>query len=156
MTRLPSLVAPLVGGAARVTLGILWLMEGVVKVRAGFSGADIVLVAESTAGNSRVPDYFAPLGEVMRALSGLFGIGIPILELALGVLLIAGLAPRVTALVGASTLALYWAADQLAPQYPVMLVLTAVLLALRRAGEWSLPALVGGLRRRRHHSVAPA
>lgn len=137
-----SLAAPLVGGAARVALGVLWLIEGMIKVRAGFGSADILLVADSAANNSRVPDYFAPLGEVMRALSGLFGIGIPVLEFALGILLILGVLPRIAALASIGTLALYWSADQLAPQYPVMMVLTALVLAIPRAGEWSLTAVV--------------
>lgn len=140
-----ALAAPLIGGAARVALGALWMLEGIVKVRAGFGAADILLVADSAANNSRVPDYFAPLGAGMRALSGLFGIGIPLLELALGVVLILGVLPRIAALAGVGTLALYWSADQLAPQYPIMIVLAAIVLAVPRAGEWSLPGL---LRRR--------
>ncbi len=145
-----TLAAPLIGGAARVALGVLWLIEGVIKLRAGFGAPDILLVADSAANNSRVPDYFAPMGELMRALSGLFGVGIPLLELALGVLLIIGVIPRIAALASIGTLALYWSADQLAAQYPLMLVLAAVVLAIPRSGEWSLPALV---RRRRDRSV---
>ncbi|GAA1794848.1 hypothetical protein GCM10009768_24930 [Leucobacter iarius] len=131
-------------------LAVLWAIEGVVKVRAGFGASDILLVADGAERNTRVPEWFAPIGALMRGIPAVFGIGIPMLELLLGavfavlavggllgLLRVRGVAPRsprrvtaVAALVSGGTLALYWTSDQLIAQYPVMLVLSLLLLAV--------------------------
>ncbi|WP_217179521.1 DoxX family membrane protein [Streptomyces sp. AC495_CC817] len=146
-TRRP-LAAPVVGAAARVAVGVLWLLEALEKIRAGFGGADILLVAQSTESGSRTPWWFAPLGAFMRTAPGLFGVGIPVLELLLGILLVIGLTSRIAALMSIGTLMLYWGSDQLISQHPVMVMLSAVVLAIRGSG-WI--GVDGWLRRRRSH-----
>lgn len=130
---------PAVAGAlARVAAGALWLGEGTLKYRAGFGSADILLVAQGSSGNSRVPFYFRPLGAFMQAAPGLFGFAIPALEVVLGVLLVLGLGRVLTALTALgsiATLMLYWSSDQLIAQYPVMVLLSAVVLALPQSGR---------------------
>jgi len=126
------------GGAARIAAGVLWLAEGILKYRAGFGSADILLVAQSTAGNSRVPFYFRPLGALMQGAPALFGIAIPALEVALGVLLVLGLGRALTTLVAlgsVATLMLYWSSDQLIAQYPILVLLSALVLALPGSGR---------------------
>lgn len=132
------LAASLLSGAARVAVGVLWLAEGVLKYRAGFGAADIELVVQSTQGNSRVPWWFEPLGAFMGAASGLFGVVIPALEVLLGLLLVAGVFSRLTALASIGTLMLYWSSDQLIAQYPVMVLLSALVLASRAAGRFGV------------------
>ncbi|VXB54266.1 Thiosulfate dehydrogenase (quinone) large subunit [Microbacterium sp. 8M] len=127
-----------VGALARVAAGVLWLGEGTLKYRAGFGAADILLVAQGASGNSRVPFYFRPLGALMQAAPGLFGVAIPALEVAIGVLLVLGLgrvATTVVALGSVATLMLYWSSDQLIAQYPVMVLLSAIVLALPWSGR---------------------
>jgi len=151
MTAFPrtTLVASLLGGAARVAAGVLWIAEGTLKYRAGFGAADIRLVAESAAGNSRVPFFFAPLADAMRAAPGLFGVAIPALEILLGVLLVAGAGRRrgarvwtvLVALASFGTLMLYWSSDQLVAQYPVMAMLSAIVIAIPVSGLFGLPLL---------------
>ena len=136
----------LLGSGARVAVGVLWLIEGFVKYRAGFGAADIELVVQSTEGNPRVPWFFPPLGSFMGAAPALFGVVMPALEVALGVLLVAGLLTRITAFLSIGTLMLYWSADQLIAQYPVMVVLSAIVLLLPAAGRLGLD---GWLRARR-------
>jgi thiosulfate dehydrogenase [quinone] large subunit len=133
-----TLAAALSGGAARVAAGVLWLLEGVLKYRAGFGAADIELVAQSTASNSRVPWWFDPLGSFMQAAPGLFGVGIPLLEVLLGSLLVTGALTRLTALASIATLMLYWGSDQLITQYPVMVVLSAIALAIPSAARFGI------------------
>ncbi|OZB81946.1 MAG: hypothetical protein B7X32_15230 [Microbacterium sp. 13-71-7] len=118
--------------------GVLWLNEGILKYRAGFGSADILLVAQSAAGNSRVPFFFRPLGALMQAAPGLFGIAIPALEAGLGVLLVLGLGRVLTVIVALgsiATLMLYWSSDQLIAQYPAMVLLSALVLALPLSGR---------------------
>lgn len=139
-----TLAASLLGGAARVAAGVLWLLEGILKYRAGFGASDILLVAEGSAGNTRVPWFFAPLGDLMRAVPGLFGIAIPALEVLLGVLLILGggrVWTVIVALCSIGTLMLYWSSDQLIAQYPILVVLSALVLAIPQAGRIGLPLL---------------
>lgn len=138
-------ILSLLGGAARVSVGVLWLIEGVLKYRAGFGAADIELVAQSTEGNPRVPWFFEPLGSFMGTAPELFGVVMPALEIVLGVLLVAGLLTRITAFVSIGTLMLYWSADQLIAQYPAMVILAAVVLLLPAAGRFG----VDGWRRAR-------
>lgn len=138
-----------VGAAARIAVGVLWLLEGILKHRAGFGAADILLVADGAAMNSRVPSFFAVLGTAMKELPGVFGVAIPALEVLLGALLVVGTGPgrpaavvtRVVAMASLGTLMLYWSSDQLIAQYPVMAVLTGLVLALPAAGTIGLPLL---------------
>nr|WP_281392193.1 DoxX family membrane protein [Brachybacterium halotolerans] len=118
---------------ARLVLAALWLVEGAVKVHAGFGAADIGLVVDGARSNARVPEVFALFAEhVMAPLAGVFGIGIPVLELALGAGLALGWGRRLLALASSATLALYWMSDQLVVQYPAMMLLGAVVLCLAR------------------------
>ncbi|GAA1698742.1 DoxX family membrane protein [Microbacterium sediminicola] len=140
MTRSASLIAPIVVGAMRVTLGVLWLLEGLFKYQAHFDGGDILLVG----GTPRVPDWFDVFpGSAMQAVPGLFGAGIPLLETGLGVALVLGVLTLPAAIGSLFTLLLYWSSDQLIDQYPVMAVLSVViLLAPAAARRFSLSALL--------------
>jgi len=132
------LASAVLGAVTRIAVGALWLNEGILKYRAGFGSADILLVAQGTAGNSRVPFFFRPLGALMQAAPDLFGIAIPALEVALGVLLVLGLGRVLTtiaALGSIATLMLYWSSDQLIAQYPAMVLLSALVLALPGSGR---------------------
>ncbi|KTR77140.1 hypothetical protein NS234_08880 [Microbacterium oxydans] len=148
-----ALVLSLLGGGARVAVGVLWLIEGILKYRAGFGAADIELVAQSTEGNPRVPWFFAPLGSFMGAAPELFGVVMPALEVALGVLLVAGLLTRITAFLSIGTLMLYWSADQLIAQYPAMVMLSAVVLLVPAAARLGVD---GWLRARRAQGTKTA
>lgn len=142
-TRIPARVATVAAVAARAALGLLWLNEGVTKYRAGFGGADILLVVQSADGNSRVPAFFTVFADsVLAHLSGVFGVVMPLLETGLGVLLVLGMLTAPAALVSALTLSLYWSADQLIAQYPVMAALSAVVVAWpAAAARFSVTAL---------------
>lgn len=142
------LIGSLLGAAARVAIGVLWLIEGTLKYRAGFGAADIELVAQSAQGNTRVPDFFDPLGAAMASAPASFGVAIPALEVGLGVLLVSGLLTRTAAFVSVGTLALYWSADQLIAQYPVMAVLSAMVLAIVAAGRLGVDGWVRARRAR--------
>lgn len=137
-------VAPVLAGAARVALGILWLLEGITKYRAGFGAADIQLVVQSTGSNPRVPDFYAAFTDtVLGGLSGLFGWGIPLLETGLGVALILGVLTLPAACGSIALLMNYWLADQLVAQYPIMVLLSAVVLLLPAAANaYSVTAVV--------------
>lgn len=148
-----ALVLSLLGDGARVAVGVLWLIEGILKYRAGFGAADIELVAQSTEGNPRVPWFFAPLGSFMGAAPELFGVVMPALEVALGVLLVAGLLTRITAFLSIGTLMLYWSADQLIAQYPAMVMLSAVVLLVPAAARLGVD---GWLRARRAQGTKTA
>lgn len=136
-------VAPALVGAARVALGVLWLHEGIVKYRAGFGAADIGFVVDGAANNPRVPAPFAAVVEtLLGAAPGLFGALMPLLEVLLGALLVAGVLTRVAACVSVVTLMTYWLADLLVGQYPVMVLLSVVVLLFpAAAAAWSLPSL---------------
>lgn len=141
----PPLVASALVGAARVALGVMWLfLEGLVKYQGGFGSADILLVAHAGDSNSRVPGYFTAFAHAtLEQAPWLFGIGIPLLETGLGVALILGAFTRVAALVSALTLALYWSADQLIWEYPLMALLTVVVVAWPSAARrFSLTTMV--------------
>jgi thiosulfate dehydrogenase (quinone) large subunit len=125
-----TLVASAVLGATRVGLGILWLHEGFFKYGAHFGRADILLVADSAKSNGRVPDYFTVLAEfALRGWPGLFGFLVPLLETCLGVALILGILSLPAAMVSLLTLMTYWSSDQLIAQYPIMGVLSIVVVA---------------------------
>ncbi|MEW2006195.1 hypothetical protein [Microbacterium sp. NPDC079208] len=143
-------IGSLLGAAARIAVGVLWLIEGVLKYRAGFGAADIELVAQSAQGNTRVPAFFDPLGAAMASASPFFGAVIPALEVGLGILLVAGALTRTVAFISAGTLALYWSADQLIAQYPVMLVLSATVLLIVTAGRFGVD---GWMQARRARTV---
>lgn len=115
--------------AVRVALGVLWLREGLFKYRAGFGRADILLVADGAGTNSRVPDYFKSFAGLLRELSTVFGVAIPLLETLLGLALITGLLTLTAALGSALNLMTYWASDQLIAQYPVMGALSVLIIA---------------------------
>lgn len=143
-----SLAPSILVGAARVALGAMWLLlEGLVKYRSGFGSADILLVAHAGDSNSRVPGYFTAFAHgVLEQAPWLFGIGIPLLETALGVALILGAFTRAAALASALTLALYWSSDQLIWEYPLMALLTVVVVAWPSAARrFSLTTMVEGL-----------
>lgn len=142
-------VAAVIATAARVALGVLWLSEAVLKYRAGFGASDILLVVDSTGGNTRVAPWFRLFtADVMAQLPALFGIAVPLIELGLGIALVTGLGTRLAAVASVAQLALYWSSDQLIAQYPVMLVLSLVVLCLPTASRrWSLASLL--LRRSR-------
>ncbi|MFA4083749.1 DoxX family membrane protein [Mycobacteroides salmoniphilum] len=138
-----ALATPIVLGVARVTLGALWLHEGLFKYSAGFGRADILLIAHSARSNSRIPDYFTAVSDnTLYAWPGLFGVAIPLLETALGVILILGLFPQSAAMVSLLTLVTYWTSDQLISQYPVMAALSALIIAFPAAsGHYSIRRL---------------
>lgn len=140
--------------AARVALGVLWINEGLIKYRAGFGAADIQLVADGAAASSRVPGYFQVFAEhVLGPASGLFGVLMPLLEVGLGVALVAGVLTLPVALASVGTLLSYWSADQLTDSYPVMIALAVVLVAWPAlASRVSVSALV---RRLSPASAAP-
>lgn len=142
--------------AARVALGVLWINEGLIKYRAGFGPADIQLVVDGTASNSRVPGFFQVFAEhVLGAAPGLFGVLMPLLEVGLGVALVAGVLTLPAALAGVLTLMTYWSADQLTASYPVMVGLGVLLVVWPLvATRFSVTALV--VRSARSRSPRPA
>jgi thiosulfate dehydrogenase [quinone] large subunit len=117
--------------ALRVVLGVLWLHEGLFKYKAGFGRADILLVAHSVQTNDRVPGFFLWFSNhTLLKDPGLFGFGIPLIETCLGLALILGLGTRPVAFISLFELFTYWCSDQLITQYPVMLILSAIVLLL--------------------------
>lgn len=145
------LAASIIFGAARVALGVLWLLEGITKFRAHFGAADILLVTDNAATVSRIPDFFAVFADsVMRPLAGLFGFGIPLLETGLGVALILGVFTLPAALGSVLTLLLYWSSDQLIDQYPIMAALSVAVIAWpAAAARFSVTSLALRLAQRR-------
>ena len=137
-------VAAIAATLARVVLGILWINEGILKYQAGFGRADILLVVQSTAHNPRVPEFYRFF--TATALGGapdLFGFGVPLVEVCLGVALIAGVLTLPAALGSVALLCSYWLADQLIVQYPIMIGLSVVVATfVRAASTFSLSALV--------------
>lgn len=136
--------APFAFGAVRVALGVLWMLEGVAKYRAGFGAVDILLVVDSAAQNARVPDAYAAFAtSVLGNLPTAFGALIPFLEVGLGVALVLGVLTVPAALGSIATLMMYWLADQLIAQYPVMVLVSAiVLVAPAAAGRFSVTSLL--------------
>ncbi|AZG47552.1 DoxX family membrane protein [Gordonia insulae] len=143
-SNLRVLAAPVLMGAARIALGILWLNEGILKYRAHFGSADIQLVVDGAMSNSRVPGYFTEFATlVMDPLTELFGVAIPAMETGLGIVLVIGVLVRPAAALSAVMLMTYWMADQLIGQYPIMVLLSVAVVAFPHAASgWSLPTLL--------------
>ncbi|MCJ1688814.1 DoxX family membrane protein [Rathayibacter sp. VKM Ac-2927] len=121
--------AAALGTAVRVALGLLWINEGAIKLRSGFGASDILLVADGAAENGRVPDYFQLFAStILHDQAGLFGFVTPLVEIGLGVALIAGILTAPAALASLATLLMYWSADQLIDEYPVMALLSGIVL----------------------------
>lgn len=149
MSERTTLIAPALLGATRVGLGALWVHEGVVKWHAGFGRADILLVADGARSNSRVPGYFEFFADhVLRPFAGLAGFAVPVVEVGLGVALILGVLTLPVALASLLNLITYWASDQLVTQYPLMAVLSTVLIA------WAVQASHFSISRLRHVRAA--
>lgn len=126
----PTLTAAALAGAIRVTLGVLWLQEGTLKYRAHFGAADILLVANSAKSNSRVPGFFKSFSDLTLAeRPHFFGFAMPLLETSLGVVLVLGVFSLPASLASAFTLLMYWSADQLITEYPIMAALSTVVVA---------------------------
>ena len=122
--------AAALGAAVRVSLGVLWINEGAIKLRAGFGGSDILLVASGALDNHRVPEYFRFFASTaLHDHSALLGFVTPVVEIGLGAALIAGILTAPVALASLATLLMYWSADQLIDEYPVMALLSGVVLA---------------------------
>ena len=117
-------------GLARIALGVLWLHEGWFKYKAHFGRSDILLVVSSVDSNSRVDPHFRAFVDfALHDWPGLFGFVVPLLELALGVALILGVLTLPAAAVSLLNLMNYWSADQLIAQYPIIGVLSVVVVA---------------------------
>lgn len=158
MTPTATRAATVTVAVARIALGAAWLHEGYVKYHAGFGRSDILLVVGSATGNPRVPGAFVWFAtEVMGRFATIFGILVPLTEVALGVAALIGLLPRATAFVATGLLGFYWAADQLVVQYPVMVALAATVLAGGGlARRWSPAAILGDRLRGRDRGREPA
>lgn len=141
-------LARLVASVARVGLGLMWIYQGWFKLQAHFGGADILLVVQSTAGNSRVPGFFKFFTHsVLGTFPDLFGVLIPLMELSLGVALLLGILTLPVAMGSVFTLMTYWLSDQLIWEYPIMVLLSAaVLVWSAQAGTFSVSALLIKLR----------
>ena len=117
-------------GAARIALGALWLHEGLFKYAAHFGRSDILLVVTSVDGNTRVDPHFKAFVDfALHGWPGLFGFLVPLLETTLGVALILGVLTLPAAIVSLLNLMNYWSADQLIAQYPIIGVLSVVVIA---------------------------
>lgn len=143
-------VAALVATLARVALGALWINEAVVKYHAGFGRADILLVVQSAGSNPRVPEFYKVFtANALGRAPALFGFGVPLIELCLGIALVLGVFTLPAALVSVAQLCNYWLADQLITQYPIMMALSAVVATFSAsASRYSISALIAGRLRR--------
>jgi len=139
-----DLAASILFAAVRVALGLLWLHEGYVKLRAHFGSADILLVVDGASANSRVPEYFHFVAEhLLRPTAHLAGVMTPLTEVTLGLVLVLGVFSTQAAVVSAALLAVYWSSDQLIAQYPIMAVLSVGVLAGQGySNRWTIMALV--------------
>ena len=142
---------------ARVALGALWINEGILKYHAGFGRADILLVVQSTAHNPRVPDFYKFFtANALGRAPDLFGFGVPLLEMGLGVALVLGILTLPAALVSVAELCNYWFADQLITQYPIMIALSVAVAAFpRAASRYSVTSLVLRSRARANAAMSP-
>lgn len=144
-----TLPLEVVGALARIGLGLLWIGEGVIKLRAGFGASDILLVADGADG-SRAASAAVPIADLlMRPLAGLLGPLIPFLEVGLGLVLVLGVLVVPAAVVAAGVVGTYWAMDLLTVAYPAMVVLTALVLATAAHQGATSPARLFVARRRR-------
>lgn len=134
---------------ARVAVGLLWAAEAFVKYKSGFGAADVLLVSNGAAMNSRTPFWFDPLGAVMGAIPAAMGVVVPLTEAALAVLLTLGVATRWVAFVSIGLLMTYWGADQLIAQYPAMVVLSALVLLIPASDRCSIDTRLQARRGRR-------
>ncbi|MGJ6980694.1 hypothetical protein ACSDQ9_09230 [Aestuariimicrobium soli] len=145
MARVPALarVAGVAAVAARLTLGVLWVLEGITKYRAHFGAADIGFLVSGSETNERIPGYFEWLAHaVMSPLRVPLGFAMPAVEVALGLALILGVLPLAAALASIALLATYWSGDLLIAQYPVMLLLSAgMVMAPKVSGRWGITSL---------------
>jgi thiosulfate dehydrogenase (quinone) large subunit len=140
-TTVPARAGTVVATLLRLVLGGFWIEEGVFKLTAGFGRDDILLVVQSVQHNARVPDLYRSLvtDGLLARLPDLFGVGVPLVEVGLGVVLVLGVVTAPAAIASTITLASYWLADQLIGQYPVMIVLSALVLAAGpAAARWGL------------------
>ncbi len=139
-----DLAASILFGAVRVGLGLLWLHEGYVKLRAHFGRADILLVVDGASANSRVPEYFRFVAEhLLRPTADLAGVITPLTEVAVGLVLVLGVFTTLSAVASAGLLAVYWSSDQLIAQYPIMALLSVgVLVGQGYSNRWSIMTLV--------------
>lgn len=151
MTSALRLAAPVLAGAARVVLGVLWLGEGLFKYRAGFGEADILLVADSTAASTRAPEYYQWFAETFLAgAPALFGFGVPLIEVGLGAVLVLGVLSAPAAWMSVLMLMSYWLSDKLVDPYPIMVALAVVVAAFPiAASRIGVTEAVDRLRRRR-------
>ena len=151
----PARAVSFVLGAARVALGVLWLREGIVKYRAGFGEADILLIADGATTNTRIPDFFTVFAEhLLRPMAGTAGFVVPLLEVGLGIALILGVVTLPVALASLVNLMAYWSSDLLVGEYPIMGLLSGVLIAWpAAASRLSVPAIA---RSRRPQSTPSA
>lgn len=143
-----NLLLEVVAALSRIGLGLLWIGEGVIKLRAGFGASDILLVADGAEG-SRAASVAVPIADLlMRPLAGLLGPLIPFLEVGLGVVLVLGVLVLPAALSAAAVAGTYWAMDLLTVAYPAMVVLIALVLATAvHQRVASLPGLIAARRR---------
>jgi len=150
-----TLAASIIFGAARATLGVLWLHEGIFKYSAHFGRADILLVADSAKSNGRVPQYFGVFAHhILASWPGLFGFVIPLLETALGIALLIGVFSLPAALASLLMLMTYWCSDQLIAQYPIMGCLSAVVIVWSAwAARFSATTLVVSLLNRKQFAA---
>lgn len=141
-------LATILANLCRVGLGAFWIHEGLFKYNAGFGRADILLVTQSVAQNSRVPEFYKFFSaHVLEQAPTLFGFLVPLLEVGLGVALVLGVFTLPIALASVFQLCNYWLADQLITQYPIMMALSAAVAAFAPAARrYSLTTLA--LRRR--------
>ena len=139
----PALSLSVVLGVVRVALGVLWLREGIVKYRAGFGEADILLVADGANSNTRIPEFFTFFADhVLRPFAEVAGFAVPLVEVGLGVALIAGVLTLPIALASLVNLMTYWCSDLLVGEYPIMCALSGLLIAWPAAASvLSIPAI---------------
>jgi thiosulfate dehydrogenase [quinone] large subunit len=149
-----NFTAGLVFGLIRVALGVLWLHEGWFKYAAHFGRADILLVVSSVDSNSRVDPHFRAFVDfALHDWPGLFGFIVPLVEFALGVALILGVLTLPAAMVSLLNLMNYWSADQLIVQYPIIGVLSVLVVGFAgHASMFSTTSLTVFLAKQRRES----
>lgn len=154
----PALPLAVALGAARVALGVLWIHEGYLKLQAGFGKADILLVADGASSNTRIPDYFTFVADtLLHPFAAPVGFVVPLLEVGLGVALITGVLTLPLAFGSLANLMVYWSSDLLVGAYPIMGILSGLLIAWPAvASYYSVSTLVRSRRSRPALSGAEA